>query len=147
MGIVLVPDQMCLVPLCFKFDCNVTWRLQWNVYMEGPGVGKRETAIGKSISREFQELALVLLQFLWPVFNGHRAGLLNKLTLPVSYCVPNKVDALTQVTEIPISDGVAFIALLHVYLAPFSGLVCCSLTSYRLGKNCLSSTVPTLLSE
>lgn len=60
--------------------------------------------------------------------------MLNKLALPVAYCVPNKVDALTQVTEIPTSDGFAFVALLHVHLAPFSGLPSWSLTFYYLGR-------------
>lgn len=65
----------------------MTWRLQWNVYMEGAGEEERENAIGKSISREFQEPSSCTLLFLWPVFNGHRTSSQIKSTQRIPYCM------------------------------------------------------------
>lgn len=64
--------------------------------MEGLGEEEGENAIGKSISREFQELALVMLVFLWPVFNGHRTGSLIKCASLFPDCLLKRIYSVAR---------------------------------------------------
>lgn len=86
------------------------------------GKKKRKMQLENQSAGNFKSWLWSCYNFFDLFCNGHRIGSLIKLALPVPDCLPNKVCALTHALKSPTSVGVAFVALLYVYLALFSGL-------------------------
>lgn len=64
--------------------------------MEGLGEEKRENATGKSVSRDSQELALVMCYFCGLILMDIGTGFLSKCTPPMHYCMPNTACSVTR---------------------------------------------------
>ena len=121
----------------------MTWRIQWNVYEEGLGEEERENAIGESISRDFQERAVVMPLFLWPVFNGQRTESLIECTLLIPNCIWNQIysvtkhsKALKSVSELHFQPDILLCSYLNMWLhcpemPSHSAPVCASFSPLR----------------